>query len=299
MPLDWDRVRVFYSVAVAGSFTQAGEKLGLSQSAISRQISALERELNAPLFHRHARGLILTEQGELLYRTARDIHQKLDTAQARLSDNKERPSGLLKVTTTVALGSIWLSRRISEFMNQCPDVHIELLLEDRELDLTMRQADIAIHLRRPAQANLIQRRLFAIHFQIYASVEYLKQYGTPQTIEELDNHRLLAIGGNAPSYLSNVHFLSTLGRKSHEPRPYHLMVNNLTALKCAVEAGAGIALLPDYVSEGAPNLKSIIIQDIETPFMDTYLVYADEMRSVARVQAFRDFLVSSSQRWKH
>lgn len=300
MVLDWDRIRIFYAVAEAGSFTQAGENLNLSQSAISRQVSALERELKIPLFHRHARGLILTEQGELLYRTARDIHQKLDATQTRLTDNKERPSGLLRVTATVALGSIWLSRRIPEFMDLYPDIHIQLILDDRELDLTMREADIAIRLRRPEQANLIQRRLFVIHFQIYASVDYIKKFGEPRTMEDLDHHRLLAVGGDAPSYLSNVHTLSTVGHKNGQPpRPYHLVVNNLSALKCAVEAGAGIALLPGYVSEGSHNLKSIIVRDVETPSLDTYLVYADEMRSVARLQAFRDFLVASAQRWSH
>ncbi len=299
MALDWDRVRVFYAVAEAGSFTQAGENLGLSQSAISRQVSALERGLKVPLFHRHARGLMLTEQGEILYRTAREIHQKLDTTQIRLTDNKERPSGLLRVTATVALGSIWLARRIPEFMDRYPEVHVEILLDDRELDLTMREADIAIRLRRPEQSNLIQRRLFVIHFQIYASTDYIKKFGEPHTIEDLDHHRLLAIGGDAPHYLSSVHTLATIGRRSGQYRPYHLIVNNLTALKCAVEAGAGIALLPGYVSEGSGNLKNIIVQDLETPSLDTYLVYADEMRSVARVQAFRDFLVSSAQRWDH
>ncbi|MDR1827080.1 MAG: LysR family transcriptional regulator [Methylobacteriaceae bacterium] len=297
--MDWDRIRVFYAVAEAGSLTQGGEHLGLSQSAVSRQIAALERDLNVPLFHRHTRGLILTEQGELLFRTAREIHKRLDTVQARLTDNKERPSGLLKVTTTVALGSIWLSRRIPEFMELCPDVHIELLLDDRELDLTMREADIGIRLRRPEQANLIQRRLFSIHFQIYASVDYLRRFGKPKTVEDLDNHRLLAVGGDAPSYLSGVHILATVGRKGQPPRPYHLTVNNLSALKSAVEDGAGIALLPDYVSEGSSNLKPVIVHEMETPFLDTYLVYAEEMRSVARVQAFREFLISSSQRWSH
>lgn len=300
MSLDWDRVRVFYAVSEAGSFTQAGENLGLSQSAISRQISALERELKVPLFHRHARGLILTEQGELLYRTAREIHQKLDTTQSRITDNKEYPSGLLRVTTTVALGSIWLARRIPEFLDLYPDVHVELLLDDRELDLTMREADIAIRLRRPEQANLIQRKLFAIHFQIYASQDYLKKFGEPRFIEDLDHHRLLAVGGDAPHYLSSVHNLAVLGRKpSQSPRPYHLTVNNLSALKFAVEMGAGIALLPGYVSENSPTLKNLILQDLDTPALNTYLVYADEMRSVARVQAFRDFLVNSAQRWSY
>ncbi|MDF2689362.1 MAG: LysR family transcriptional regulator, partial [Microvirga sp.] len=152
--MDWDKIRIFYTVAEAGSFTRAGDDLGLSQSAVSRQISALERELKAPLFHRHARGLILTEQGDLLFRAARDMRMRLETTKARLVETSERPSGELKVTTTVGLGSIWLAQRIAEFLDLYPDVRVELILSNEELDLAMREADVAIRLRRPAQPDL-------------------------------------------------------------------------------------------------------------------------------------------------
>jgi DNA-binding transcriptional LysR family regulator len=294
--VDWDKVRIFYTVAEAGSFTRAGEDLGLSQSAVSRQISALERELRAPLFHRHARGLILTEQGDLLFRAARDMRMRLETTKARLVDTSERPSGTLKVTTTVGLGSIWLAQRIGEFLDLYPDVRVELILNNEELDLAMREADVAIRLRRPAQPDLIQRRLFTIHFHVYASNDYLKRFGEPTTIAELDKHRIVSFGGQEPSYLLAVHWLSTAGREGQEPRQYHYMVNNITALKLAVETGAGIAVLPDYAVVGNPNLTQIL-RDVEMPSLDSYLVYAEEMRSVARVQAFRDFLITKAQRW--
>jgi DNA-binding transcriptional LysR family regulator len=294
--VDWDKVRIFYTVAEAGSFTRAGEDLGLSQSAVSRQISALERELRAPLFHRHARGLILTEQGDLLFRAARDMRMRLETTKARLVDTSERPSGTLKVTTTVGLGSIWLAQRIGEFLDIYPDVRVELILNNEELDLAMREADVAIRLRRPAQPDLIQRRLFTIHFHVYASNDYLKRFGEPMTLADLDKHRIVSFGGQEPSYLLAIHWLSTAGRDGVEPRQYHYMVNNITALKLAVETSAGIAVLPDYAVVGNPNLTQIL-RDVEMPSLDSYLVYAEEMRSVARVQAFRDFLITKAQRW--
>ncbi len=294
--MDWDKVRIFYTVAEAGSFTRAGEDLGLSQSAVSRQISALERELRAPLFHRHARGLILTEQGDLLFRAARDMRMRLETTKARLVDTSERPSGTLKVTTTVGLGSIWLAQRIGEFLDIYPDVRVELILNNEELDLAMREADVAIRLRRPAQPDLIQRRLFTIHFHVYASNDYLKRFGEPMTLADLDKHRIVSFGGQEPSYLLAIHWLSTAGRDGVEPRQYHYMVNNITALKLAVETSAGIAVLPDYAVVGNPNLTQIL-RDVEMPSLDSYLVYAEEMRSVARVQAFRDFLITKAQRW--
>ena len=91
--MDWDKLRIFHAAAQAGSFTHAGEALNMSQSAISRQVSALEQELGVPLFHRHARGLLLTEQGELLYRTATDVLMKLESVRSRLSDSKDKPFG--------------------------------------------------------------------------------------------------------------------------------------------------------------------------------------------------------------
>src|SRR5262249_32280801 len=96
--MDWDKLKVFHAAAEAGGLAHAGEQLGLSQSAVSRQVSALEKELAVALFHRHARGLILTEQGELLYRTAHDVFMKLEAARTKLTDSRERPNGDLKVT---------------------------------------------------------------------------------------------------------------------------------------------------------------------------------------------------------
>ena len=294
--MDWDKIRIFFTVAEAGSFTRAGEELNLSQSAVSRQISALERELKAPLFHRHARGLILTEQGDLLARAARDMKMRLETTRARLVETSERPSGELKVTATVGLGSIWLAQRVAEFLDLYPEVRVEMILTNEELDLAMREADVGIRLRRPEQPDLIQRRLFTLHFHAFASSDYLKRFGEPRRLEDLDEHRLVAFGGDQPSYLTAVHWLATAGRPPDEPRAYHCVVNNITALKLAVETGVGIGVLPAYAVDGSSRLVQVL-REIEMPALDSYLVYAEEMRSVARVQAFRDFLVAKAQRW--
>jgi DNA-binding transcriptional LysR family regulator len=296
--LDWDKIRIFHTVAEAGSFTRAGDDLGLSQSAVSRQISALERELNAPLFHRHARGLILTEQGDILFRASRDMRMRLETTRARLAETRERPSGELKVTATVGLGSLWLTQRIPEFLDLYPEIRVELILTNEELDLAMREADVAIRLRQPTQPDLIQRRLFTVHFHIYASPDYIKRFGEPKSLEDLDNHRIISFGGDQPSYLLAVHWLSTAGRDLRNPRQTDLVINNISGLKTAVENGAGIAVLPDYVADSNTQLIQIL-RDVEMPSLDSYLVYAEEMRSVARVQVFRDFLVAKAQRWTY
>jgi DNA-binding transcriptional LysR family regulator len=293
--MDWDKLRIFHAVADAGSFTHAGHELNLSQSAVSRQISALEDDLNVPLFHRHARGLILTEQGEVLYRTAHDVFTKLAAAKTRLMDSKEKPSGELRITTTVGLGSIWLTPRIKEFMELYPDIQVQLLLEDEELDLSMREADVAIRLRRPTQPDLIQRKLFTVHHHVYASVDYVKKHGIPKSTEELDKHKILIFGTSA-TYLNNLTMLQTAGRSEGDPRPVALRVNSAYGLRRAAQSGAGIAILADYLVAPDMNLVQIDLP-IDTPEYDTYFVYPEELKETKRVTAFRDFLVSKAREW--
>ncbi|MFL5259050.1 MAG: LysR family transcriptional regulator [Hyphomicrobiales bacterium] len=294
--MDWDKLRIFHAVAEAGSFTHAGHELGLSQSAVSRQISALEQDLNVPLFHRHARGLILTEQGEVLYRTAHDVFTKLAAAQTRLMDSKDKPSGELRITTTVAMGSVWLTPRIAEFMDLYPEIRVTMLLDDRELDLAMREADVAIRLRRPVQPDLIQRKLFTVHHHLYASPDYVRRRGAPKSIGELDGHSILVFG-QAPTYLEPVNWLESAGRQNGEPRPATLRVNSAYGLRRAVEAGVGIASLPDYIVGKDSSLMQINLAGENPPQFDTYFVYPEELKDSKRVVVFRDFIVSKAKEW--
>ena len=296
--MDWDKLRIFHAAAQAGSFTHAGDTLHMSQSAVSRQVSALEHDLGVPLFHRHARGLLLTEQGELLYRTAGDVLMKLEAVQANLTDSKEKPSGTLKVTTTVGLGSTWLTSRIKDFLDLYPEVDLHLIFDDDELDLGMREADVAIRLRQPTQPDLIQRKLFTVHFHVYASPEYIKRFGTPSSIEDIDNHRIITFGEQAPAYLRSMNWLKTAGRASNSPRRSVLKVNNIVAIKRAVQTGAGIAILPDYIIDGGSNLIPVLSeQEDKVPSFDTYFVYPSELKNTARVTAFREFLLQNAQKW--
>ena len=294
--MDWDKLKVFHSAAEAGSFTHAGEHLGLSQSAVSRQVSALEQELSVPLFHRHARGLILTEQGELLYRTAHEVFMKLEAARTKLTDSREKPNGELKVATTVGIGVHWLTPRLGEFLDLYPDIRVTMITTDEELDLAMREADVAIRLRQPLQQDLIQRKLFSMHFHAYASPEYLKRSGTPRTPEDLDGHRILVLGGNAPTYLQNVLWLTEIARNGKGPRIPWFVINNVLGLLRACQRGLGIAMLPDYLVEENGSLVQLF-SELDAVAFDAYFVYPEELKSVARIQVFRDFLVAKAQRW--
>lgn len=298
MPMDWDKLRVFHAAAEVGSFTHAGEKLHMSQSAVSRQVSALEHEVGVTLFNRHARGLVLTEQGELLFRTANDVFVKLETVRAQLSDSTERPSGQLRVTTTIGLGSGWLTYRVQDFLELYPDVQLHLMLSNEELDLNMRQADCAIRLRQPQQPDLIQRKLFTVHFHIFASPTYVNKHGRPETLADLDNHRIVSFGEPAPAYLMQMRDFLTLGREDEEPRVPVLEINSVMSIKRAVQRGAGIAMLPDYAVEPDAGLVQLL-PDVELPAFDTYFVYPEALRSSAKLQAFRDFLITKARGWEY
>ncbi|MEE4015243.1 LysR family transcriptional regulator [Roseibium sp. FZY0029] len=296
--MDWDKLRIFHAAAQAGSFTHAGDTLHMSQSAVSRQVSALEHDLGVPLFHRHARGLLLTEQGELLYRTANDVLMKLEAVQSSLTDSKEKPSGALRVTTTVGLGSTWLTSRIRSFIDLYPDVDLHLIFDDDELDLGMREADVAIRLRQPTQPDLIQRKLFTVHFHVYAAPDYLQRFGTPVTIDDLDKHRLITFGEQAPAYLRSMNWLETAGRVTTSPRRSVLKANNIVAIKRAVQSGVGIAILPDYIIDKSSNLVPVMTdQEDKVPSFDTYFVYPSELKNTARVTAFREFLLANAEGW--
>jgi len=295
--MDWDKLRIFHAAAEAGSFTHAGDALKMSQSAVSRQVSALERELNAPLFHRHARGLVLTEQGELLFRTAQDVFMKLASAEILLSDSRGKPTGDLRVTTTVALGSAWLTPRLGEFLSLYPDIRVQLLLTDEELDLGMREADVAIRLAPPSQSDLIRRKLFTVHNHVYASVGYVQKHGTPKKLDELDKHRIMTYGGTAPANLKRLNWLETAGRENGSPRAASLQVNNVLGLLQGVSRGVGIAVLPDYVARDDARLVAVLEAEDNLPTFETYFVYPEEMKASKRVTVFRDFLVAKAREW--
>jgi len=291
MAMDWDKLRIFHAVADAGSFTHAGEALHLSQSAVSRQISSLEDSLGSRLFHRHARGLIPTEQGELLYRTVHDVFAKLTMVEARLTDSQERPQGPLKIATTVGLGSLWLTPRIAEFIDMYPDIEVTLITTDEELDVSMRESDCAIRLIPPTQADLIQRRLTRVHTHVFASPEYLQNRGMPEKVRDLANHDLIVYGEDVAMPAPNLNWLLNAVRDATNEEPHKVLtLNNLYGMFRAVEAGIGVAGLPDFLARETKNLVRVL-PELEGPGNDAYFVYPEEMRSSQRISVFRDFLV--------
>jgi DNA-binding transcriptional LysR family regulator len=295
--MDWDKLKIFHAVAEAGSFTNATITLNLSQSAISRQIQSLEEELKTQLFERHARGLTLTDNGEYLFKTAHEVILKLKEVETTFSDKKTKPSGKLIITTVRSFGTHWLTPRIQEFMQLNPEIEVELIFDDKELDLNTREADIGIWMRRPKKLNYIHRKLTDLKYHMYGSNKYLEKNGYPKTVNDLNKHKFISYGKGAPSPVFNPDWALKLGMKDNKKRRSIMKVNSIMGLLLAVESGVGIAALPDYLVSLSSNLIKLIPSE-EGPITEAYFVYPESLKNVARVQAFRNFLYSKISEWK-
>lgn len=291
MQMDWDKLKSFHAAAEAGSLTAAAERLGISQSAVSRQIAALEDGLGVSVFQRHARGLVLTDAGHILHKSTADMAAAAQSASFTLRDTQDNPSGVITVSAPVTFGSVWLTPRLGDFMESYPDLRVNMRLDDGEFDLLKLEAECAIRLWSADKADLIQRRLASVGTSLYAAPEYLKEHGTPATPNDLDQHRIVVYGTDTSTPMRNVNWAQRVGRDDRPPRTPSLVINNVFAMLRAVEAGLGIADLPDYMVGPRSNLVKVL-PEITGPAFDLYFVYPSDLRRSSRVGAFRDFLTS-------
>ncbi|GBL34067.1 MAG: LysR family transcriptional regulator [Candidatus Fonsibacter ubiquis] len=295
--MDWDKLKIFHVVAQAGSFTEASGTLNLSQSAISRQIQSLEQTLKTSLFERHARGLSLTEDGETLFKTANEVIVHLKDVETSLMEKKNKPSGKLIVTTVVGFGSIWLTPRIKEFMDKYPEMEVEVIVTDKELDLSTREADVAVWMRQPTQLSYIQKKLIDINYHIYGSPKYLEENGYPNNVKDLDKHKFIVYGKGTPSPLSQTDWILKVGKKDSSKRKPVMRVNNIYSLLLAVESGVGLAALPDYMVQEKSTLVKVL-PNVDGPKYEAHFVYPQSLKNVARVKSFRDFIFDKVNEWR-
>lgn len=292
--MDWDKLKIFYNVAESGSFTRAASRLQVSQSAISRQISTLEDRIGVPLFHRHARGLILTEQGELLFRTAREVFSDLAMIQARITENMKVSQGVLKIAATVGFGTTWITPRLHKFLAQYPETRLTLRLSDDPVDLTVHESDVAISSSVTEDKDLIYQELLCRHLYIYSSRKYLLNFGVPLKSEDLDRHRLVIFSDKAMLPFDDANWLLTCGTLPGVKREPYLSINNLYGIARAVEEGSGIACLPDYVAKNCKKLIQIL-PEIKTPYVRFYFVYPRQLKDSKRIKQLWTFLSEESQ----
>lgn len=289
MVLDWEKLRLFHVVAEAGSFTEGARRLGMSQPAMSRQVLSLEEALGAKLFHRHARGLAMTHEGEQLFATTTEMFDRVERTRQSIELSRNRPTGEIRLTTTVSFGSTWLASKIKDFLDLYPDIQVTMLLSDEDLDLQKRQADVAIRFHAPTQGELVQRQLAPIRYRICGSPGYFAKYGVPQRVEDLDHHRIIAYGDTAPGAIRGVNWIQDVGHQG-VPRQPAMVVNSIFGVLTACETGAGIAALPTYLIRSSGRVK-VILPDVMGPVFRTHFVYGQELRNALRVKVLRDFLI--------
>ncbi len=294
--LDWDKLKTFHAAAETGSLTAAAARLRISQSAVSRQISALELQLNAPVFHRHARGLTLTEQGRILFKAAHDMAHQAALAQANVIDSQDKPQGVLRVSAPTSLGANWLISLLPQFIELYPLINVQIILEDEEHDLSAFDVDCALRPWPSTQGDVIERKLGTISQSLYASHNYLAAHGAPNNVQDLDNHPIVAFGDLIPGFLVSTNWALELGRTDGNPRKPIVSLNSFHGIMRAAEADIGVVGLPDYMVAMSRRLVRVLPQVSGKPF-DVYFVYPAELRSSVRVKVFREFLLRAAKQW--
>ncbi|MBI1300032.1 MAG: LysR family transcriptional regulator [Alphaproteobacteria bacterium] len=290
--MDWDKLRTFKVVAEAGSFTQAGSTLNLSQSAISRQILSLEQSIGQLLFHRHARGLILTEQGELLYQTAKDIFERIEKVATQLSDSRALPEGPLTITTVEFIASTWLAPRLGSFKNAYPQIEFTMLVDDRIYDLSKREADAAIRLQRGDHSDLIEWKINTLEFSLCASKIYLEKNGIPDQKRHFKNHTMIGFPQDTYTPFLKPNKIFQLLDIDIENNPNIIFVNSMDVRYAAVKKSLGISVLPRYIIEQQEDLVTLM-PEIEIPGVDMFFVYPQERKNSKRISVFKDFLMEN------
>lgn len=292
MSIDWDKLRVFYCVAKAKSFNRAAQDMNISQSALSRSVQLLEHLLDVQLFNRVPKGIVLTKQGEILFEKVSDMLVSFEDAKSAIQEESSEPSGALKVATTVALASVWLVEVISEFITQYPEITLDIIGHDEQLDVKAREADVSIRPYTEDQPDLVQDYLFSCFLQLYASPEYIEKYGNPTTASDLDNHRIITFGETTIRPYSNVDWPLRIGKESDQVRKPFLSINSAKGASRLAELGVGIvALSKEFPGIENMNLVSIL-PDIKGPVIDLFYVYPEALKNSKRVRVFGDYLDS-------
>ena len=286
--MDWDKLKIFHNVALDLNISEAAHKMNISHSSISRQISALERDLKVSLFKRHARGLTLTEQGKILFKTAHDIFGKIALTEAKLTESKEKPTGPLTIAATVAFGTTWLAPRIEKFTHSYPEIDVSIIIENKYTDLAQGEADVALRLTEPTQMDLIRFPLYEFQFKIYSSPEYIEKFGIPKYVSELPNHKIVAFGDSVEPSIPDVNCILDLLPKNKKVKT--LFISNMYGVMRAIGGGAGIGALPEYMRISNNNLVPIL-PNADTPKTIIYFTYPPELKGSKKIEALRDFLV--------
>jgi DNA-binding transcriptional LysR family regulator len=289
--MDLEKLRVFYQVAKHGSISAAAAKLKIAQSAISRSISMLEEELNTQLFIRPggAKGVIPSDSGQLLLNSAKKIFELENLARIEVEDFNKEPAGTLKIITSLGTINFWLIEILPGFLKQHPKFNFILEgYNDVMIEFEGSDADVAIGPFVTNAPDLLQNYLMSYPLKLYASREYIKNFGLPKSVTELDNHRIIIFSTFRKSFLGNVDWHLNLGCAPGVSRKPFLQVNSSLALTKAAEQGLGIITMnPNF-----PGVEKLIeiLPGLEGHSVDIYYSYHRNLKSSRRITAFQEYL---------
>ena len=284
--MDLNKLKIFYHAAKAESYTN--NTLNLSPSVISRHVSDLEYRLKTKLFHRNTRRLVLTSHGEVLFESAQKIMDEAHRAALKLAEVGDDIQGLLTVTTPTSWSSTILVRSLSIFMKQYPNIRLNVVSDDKNPYLFSSGNDVALMLYAPEQDNLIKEHIMDVHLGLFAHPSYIKEFGCPKTLEDLDDHRLIAYA-DRDARMSIINWHLTANCKPGTTRRPYLKANNLFD---AAEQGLGIvSMAKENYMFGHSSMVEILSHET-APVIKIYYVYPKHLRASKCVLAFGEFLKS-------
>ncbi|MFJ1308180.1 LysR family transcriptional regulator [Agrobacterium tumefaciens] len=281
--MNWDDVRLFLSVARSGQFLSAARKLGVNHATLSRRISALEAAIGTQLFLRSTNGCELTEEGQRLLAGAERMETEMLNAQANLGRVDTAVAGTVRIGAPDGLGVSFLAPRLGRLTARYPDLKIQLVPVPRSFSLSQREADIAITIERPEQGRLMFSKLTDYSLGLYASADYLADYGTPDDVEALKRHRRIG-------YVEDLIFSPSLNFTGEIMRDWDAAfeISSATGQTEAVRSGAGIGILHNYIAGQYPELLRIMPQ--LTISRSYWTAYHESARQLVRVRTVVDFL---------
>lgn len=290
----WDKLRIFHQVALVGSLKAAADVLNISQPALSRSISLLEEYLDMQLFERRSRGLGLTRQGEIIFQATQKIVDELSHAQVQLEEEETEPVGSITIGAPTGVASLYIAAMIPDFLKLYPRINISIDGSDILPDIRNGEADVIISPRLDDDDQLVQTFINRFHMKLYASPEYLEEFGVPKSVSDLNQHRILGYGSNETSHpfnLANWHL--GVGLKKGEVRQPHATVNSASGLINLAIRGVGIiSLSDDHPSLPATNLVEIL-PEIMSPPLDAYFIYSASTKKLRRMNLLEDFLLQT------
>lgn len=285
------RVEIFLEVVRQRGFVGAGKVLGLSGSAVSKQVQNLEDALGVKLLHRTTRQVVLTEEGELYFQRASRALEELKEAEAQLLDRKNTPSGLLKVNMPLSFGMQYLRAPLAGFAKAYPEVVLDVSFDDRMVDVVGEGFDVVVRIGALADSTLIVKKLAECPVVLCASPAYLKAHGKPKMPDELAQHRMIAFTRHGSG--TEWRWRDTQGRVGLSAFPAAFKANTSEMMREAALEGVGIAVLPIF--SVATYLKAgglvRVLQDYETyPVREIVMLYPPGGYISGRVQLFLDWM---------